>query len=117
MSTLEVHRLGKRFPVRGAGLKREMLDAVADVSFTLSPGRVTALVGESGSGKSTVARLLARLYAPTDGTIVFDGHDVSDQRRRKTLLDYRSHVQMIFQDPFASLNPVKRIDYHIARPD
>ena len=116
MSTLEVQRLGKRFPVRGAGLKREMLDAVADVSFTLSPGRVTALVGESGSGKSTVARLLARLYAPTDGRIVFDGHDVSDQRRRRTLLDYRSHVQMIFQDPFASLNPVKRIDYHIARP-
>jgi peptide/nickel transport system ATP-binding protein len=116
MSTLEVQRLGKRFPVRGTGLKREMLDAVADVSFTLSPGRVTALVGESGSGKSTVARLLARLYAPTDGKIVFDGHDVSDQWRRRTLLDYRSHVQMIFQDPFASLNPVKRIDHHIARP-
>ena len=116
MSTLEVQRLGKRFPVRGAGLKREMLDAVADVSFTLSPGRVTALVGESGSGKSTVARLLARLYAPTDGKIIFDGHDVGDQRRRRTLLDYRAHVQMIFQDPFASLNPVKRIDYHIARP-
>jgi peptide/nickel transport system ATP-binding protein len=116
MSTLEVQRLGKRFPVRGTGLKREMLDAVADVSFTLSPGRVTALVGESGSGKSTVARLLARLYAPTDGKIVFDGHDVSDQWRRRTLLDYRSHVQMIFQDPFASLSPVKRIDHHIARP-
>ena len=116
MSTLEVQHLGKRFPVRGAGLRREMLDAVADVSFTLRPGNVTALVGESGSGKSTVARLLARLYAPTDGTIVFDGKDVSDQRRRKTLLAYRSHVQMIFQDPFASLNPVKRIDHHIARP-
>jgi peptide/nickel transport system ATP-binding protein len=116
MSTLEVQHLGKRFPVRGAGLRREMLDAVADVSFTLRPGNVTALVGESGSGKSTVARLLARLYAPTDGTIVFDGKDVSDQRRRKTLLAYRSHVQMIFQDPFASLNPVKRIEHHIARP-
>ena len=68
MSTLEVQRLGKRFPLRGtSALRREMLDAVADVSFTLRPGRVTALVGESGSGKSTVARLLARLYAPTDG--------------------------------------------------
>jgi peptide/nickel transport system ATP-binding protein len=116
MSTLEVQRLGKRFPVRGIGLRREMLDAVADVSFTLRPGCVTALVGESGSGKSTVARMLARLYAPSDGKILFDGHDVSDQRRRKTLLAYRAHVQMIFQDPFASLNPVKRVHHHIARP-
>ena len=63
MSTLEVQRLGKRFPVRGRRrCAREMLDAVADVSFTLRPGHVTALVGESGSGKSTVARLLSRLY-------------------------------------------------------
>jgi peptide/nickel transport system ATP-binding protein len=116
MSTLEVQSLGKRFPLRGTGLRREMLDAVSDVSFTLRPGHVTALVGESGSGKSTVARLLARLYAPTDGKILFDGHDVSDQWRRKTMLDYRSRVQMIFQDPFASLNPVKRIEHHIARP-
>src|SRR6185295_6674806 len=116
MSTLEVERLGKRFPVRGAGLRREMLDAVADVSFTLRPGCVTALVGESGSGKSTVARLLARLYAPTDGKILFEGKDVGDQWRRRTLRAYRSQVQMIFQDPFASLNPVKRIDHHIARP-
>ncbi|MDX6537189.1 MAG: peptide/nickel transport system ATP-binding protein, partial [Gaiellales bacterium] len=116
MSTLEAHNLGKRFPVRGMGLRREMLDAVAGVSFTLRPGNVTALVGESGSGKSTVARLLARIYAPSDGSIVFDGKDVGDQWRRKTLLAYRSHVQMIFQDPFASLNPVKRIEHHIARP-
>jgi peptide/nickel transport system ATP-binding protein len=116
MSTLEVQRLGKRFPLRGTGLRRETLDAVSDVSFTLRPGCVTALVGESGSGKSTVARLLARIYAPTDGTIFFDGKDVGDQWRRKTLLEYRSRVQMIFQDPFASLNPVKRIEHHIARP-
>jgi len=116
MSTLEVQGLGKRFPVRGAGLRRELLDAVADVSFTLRPGCVTALVGESGSGKSTVARLLARLYEPTDGKIIFDGKDVGDQWRRRTLLGYRSHVQMIFQDPFSSLNPVKRIEYHLARP-
>ena len=116
MSTLEVQGLGKRFPLRGTGLRRETLDAVSDVSFTLRPGCVTALVGESGSGKSTVARLLARLYAPTAGKIIFDGHDVGDQWRRKTLLAYRSRVQMIFQDPFASLNPVKRVEHHIARP-
>ena len=116
MSTLEVQHIGKRFPLRGTGLRRELVDAVSDVSFTLRPGQVTALVGESGSGKSTVARMLARLYAPTDGRIVFDGEDVGGQRRRRTLLDYRSRVQMIFQDPFASLNPVKRIEHHLARP-
>ena len=81
-ATLEVQRLGKRFP-RRAGLlapARARSHAVADVSFTLRPGLVTALVGESGSGKSTVARLLSRLYAPTDGKILFDGEDVSAQQ-------------------------------------
>src|SRR3954462_14349258 len=110
MSTLEVQRLGKRFPVRGAGLKREMLDAVADVSFTLSPGRITALVGESGSGKSTVARMLIRLYEPTSGAIELDGVEGGNLRQ------YRSQVQMIFQDPFGSLNPAKTIRHHLARP-
>jgi peptide/nickel transport system ATP-binding protein len=77
---------------------------------------VTALVGESGSGKSTVARMLSRLYPPTTGTILFGGENVSDLRRRREVLAYRAQVQMIFQDPFASLNPVKRIDHHLARP-
>jgi peptide/nickel transport system ATP-binding protein len=116
VSTLQVQGLGKTFPVRGIGLRRETLAAVADVSFTLRPGCVTALVGESGSGKSTVARMLARLYAPSEGTILFDGEDVGAQRRRRAMLAYRSQVQMIFQEPFASLNPVRRIDHHIARP-
>jgi peptide/nickel transport system ATP-binding protein len=86
------------------------------VSFTLRPGVVTALVGESGSGKSTVARMLSRLYPPSSGTIVFGGEDVSDVRRKRAVLAYRAQVQMIFQDPFASLNPVKRIDHHLKRP-
>ncbi len=117
MSALEVQGLGKRFPLRtGITFKRESLAAVDDVSFTLQPGRVTALVGESGSGKSTVARMLSRLYPPTEGKILFDGEDVSEHRGKKEVLDYRSKVQMIFQDPFSSLNPVKRIDHHIARP-
>ncbi len=116
-STLEVRGLTKHFPVRGSSfLNRQYLYAVDDVSFMLTPGRVTALVGESGSGKSTVARLLTRLYTPTDGTILFHGEDVSKVRSRRALLRYRSQVQMIFQDPFASLNPVKRIEHHIARP-
>jgi peptide/nickel transport system ATP-binding protein len=117
MSALEVQGLGKRFPLRtGLSLKRESLAAVSDVSFTLEAGKVTALVGESGSGKSTVARMLSRLYPPTEGKILFDGEDVSEHGRKREILDYRSKVQMIFQDPFSSLNPVKRIDHHIARP-
>jgi peptide/nickel transport system ATP-binding protein len=109
-ATLEVRGLTKEFG------RRPPVRAVDDVSFTLSPGKVTALVGESGSGKSTVARLLSRLYTPTDGTISFRGEDVSRVRGRRALLAYRSEVQMIFQDPFASLNPVKKVQHHIERP-
>jgi peptide/nickel transport system ATP-binding protein len=86
------------------------------VTFSLEPGKITALVGESGSGKSTVARLLSRLYAPTAGSILFRGEDVSRARSRRALLRYRSEVQMIFQDPFASLNPVKTVRHHLERP-
>jgi peptide/nickel transport system ATP-binding protein len=90
--------------------------AVDDVSFELRPGKITALVGESGSGKSTVARLLARLYDPTAGAVFFEGGDVSRVQRRRDVLRYRSQVQMIFQDPFGSLNPVKTVRHHIERP-
>jgi peptide/nickel transport system ATP-binding protein len=115
MSALEVRDLSKRFPV-GAALHRSYVHAVDDVSFELRPGTVTALVGESGSGKSTVARLLARLYDASSGAVVFDGGDVTRIRRRSDVLRYRSQVQMIFQDPFASLNPVKTIRHHLERP-
>jgi peptide/nickel transport system ATP-binding protein len=107
---LEVRGLTKDFG------RRPPLRAVDDVSFALRPGMITALVGESGSGKSTVARLLSRLYVPTAGTILFRGEDVSRVHGRRGLLAYRSEVQMIFQDPFGSLNPVKRVQHHIERP-
>ena len=112
--TLEVRSLTKHF---STGLtRRSKLHAVDDVSFTLRPGRITALVGESGSGKSTVVRLLARLYDPTDGAVLFEGRDAAGRAGRSELLRYRSQVQMIFQDPFGSLNPVKTVGHHIARP-
>jgi ABC-type glutathione transport system ATPase component len=76
-------------------------------------GEALALVGESGSGKSTAARLVARLLAPTSGAILLDGFDVLRQR---VTLSYRRRIQMIFQDPFASLNPVHTVAYHLARP-
>jgi len=113
---LEVRGLRKEFPVGGGLVTRERVHAVDDVSFTLKPGRVTALVGESGSGKSTVAKLLLRLYDPTGGSVIFDGRDIASDHSRKNVLRYRSRVQMIFQDPFDSLNPVKTIRHHLARP-
>jgi len=115
MSSLEVRDLSKRFPLGGA-IRRQHVHAVDDVSFSLHPGTITALVGESGSGKSTVARLIARLYNPTSGAVLYDGGDVAHVRRRHQVLRYRSQVQMIFQDPFGSLNPVKTVRHHIERP-
>jgi peptide/nickel transport system ATP-binding protein len=111
--TLEVRDLTKHFPTStGLAGRRSRVHAVDDVSFALRPGTITALVGESGSGKSTVARLLVRLYDATSGTISLDGREVARRRLRA----YRSQVQMIFQDPFGSLNPAKTIYHHLARP-
>jgi peptide/nickel transport system ATP-binding protein len=112
---LEVQSLSKQFPI-GNALRRAHVHAVDDVSFELHPGTITALVGESGSGKSTVARLLAHLYEPSSGAVLFEGNDVSHVRRRRDVLRYRSQVQMIFQDPFGSLNPVKTVQHHVERP-
>ena len=113
---LEVRGLTKHFPAGNGLIDRSRVHAVDDVSFALRPGTITALVGQSGSGKSTVARMLVRLYDPTSGTVYFRGHDVTGDRRRRDVLRYRSEVQMIFQDPFGSLNPVKTIRHHLARP-
>jgi peptide/nickel transport system ATP-binding protein len=113
---LEVRGLTKHFAA-GNGLvgNRSRVHAVDDVTFALRPGTITALVGESGSGKSTVARLLVRLFDPTTGTVLFEGDDVSGYGKRD-ILRYRSQVQMIFQDPFGSLNPVKTVRHHLTRP-
>ena len=112
---LEVRNLTKRFPI-GNALQSKQVHALNDVSFIIRRGRVVALVGESGSGKSTTARLLARLMPPTKGEILFKGRDVLKTEPRSASLSYRSNVQMIFQDPFGSLNPVQTIGYHIERP-
>jgi peptide/nickel transport system ATP-binding protein len=117
MSALAVQGLTKEFALHDSySLRRFTLRAVDDVSFELEEGTVTALVGESGSGKSTVARVLSRLYAPTSGTILFHGEPLPNRLGRRALLDYRSQVQMIFQDPFGSLNPAKTVLHHIERP-
>ena len=93
----------------------QVLHAVRDVSFNLYRSGVVALVGESGSGKSTVARLLAGQERLTAGSIRLDGEPVSVSSRR-AFRRYKSHVQYVFQDPFASLNPVHTVRYHLERP-
>ncbi len=114
---LEARGLTKHFTVGGNFWSgRKILHAVDDLDVVLRPGHITALVGESGSGKSTVARLLARIYPATTGDIIFNGRSIVRDRGRRRNLSYRSDVQMIFQDPFSSLNPVRRIRHHLARP-
>jgi peptide/nickel transport system ATP-binding protein len=95
--------------------RRATLHAVRDVSLTLYRGAVVALVGESGSGKSTVAKLLAGQEQPTAGTITLDDRPVH-VRSRRAFRQYKSEVQLVFQDPFASLNPVHTVRYHVERP-
>jgi ABC-type glutathione transport system ATPase component len=113
MSSLEVRHLVKEFTVRN-GVRRGTLRAVNDVSFTLEPGKTIALVGESGSGKSTVARMISQLETPTSGEILLDDRPVG--RRGRALAHYRHQVQMVFQDPFASLNPYHTVAHHLERP-
>ncbi len=112
---LQVRGLSKRFPV-GGWFNRAQVHALQDASFDLHRGRVVALVGESGSGKSTTARLIARLMPPSAGEIILEGQDVLKTEPRRASLEYRGEVQMIFQDPFASLNPVHTVGYHLERP-
>jgi peptide/nickel transport system ATP-binding protein len=115
-ATLEARGLTKHFATGGPLRSTAPIRAVEDVSFVLRPGKVTALVGESGSGKSTVARMLARLYAPTAGQVFFQGEDAARRAGRRAVLRYRSQVQMVFQDPFGSLNPVRTVEHHLERP-
>ncbi|MFB9903145.1 ABC transporter ATP-binding protein [Allokutzneria oryzae] len=114
-TVLEAVGLTKHFPVRGGLLRaRRHLHAVDDVNVVLRRGHVTAMVGESGSGKSTVARLLAQLHPRTSGEIRLHGEPVS-VRSGRSFRAYCRRVQMVFQDPFASLNPVHTIRYHLTR--
>jgi peptide/nickel transport system ATP-binding protein len=112
---LEVKGLTKHFPVGGL-IQSVFVHALEDVSFKIHRSEVVAVVGESGSGKSTTARLIARLMAPTSGEINLRGIDVLKKEPKRPSLHYRSEVQMVFQDPFGSLNGVHSIGHHLTRP-
>lgn len=115
---LQVRNLKKHFPVtRGLLLRKTIgsLKAVDDVSLTIGQGETLGLVGESGCGKTTTARLILRLQDVTDGTIIFDGQDVTHSRG-SALRPFRKAVQAVFQDPWSSLNPRLRIGDAITEP-
>jgi peptide/nickel transport system ATP-binding protein len=103
---LEVRHLRKHFPAAGGLLTRRagVVKAVEDVSFAIRPGEVVGLVGESGSGKTTVGRSILRLLEPTSGSVLFDGIDIT-QLSAEEMRRRRKDMQIIFQDPYASLNP------------
>jgi peptide/nickel transport system ATP-binding protein len=110
---LETRGLTKHFRV--GGLFGRRLHALDKVSLHVDASEIVAVVGESGSGKSTIARLIARILAPTGGTILFRGQDVSSMRGRRAELRYRGQVPMVFQDPFSAFNPVHRVGYALER--
>jgi oligopeptide/dipeptide ABC transporter ATP-binding protein len=122
MNVLEVDRLSKHFPIVGGLMRREVgrVRAVDDVSFHIKRGETLALVGESGCGKTTVARCILRAYRPSAGAIRFspeDGQMVDlAQLTRRELRPLRRHLQLIFQDPYASLNPRMVVGDIIAEP-
>jgi peptide/nickel transport system ATP-binding protein len=116
VALLEARGLTKNFPVGAARFagRRGLVHAVEDVSLALPAGSITAIVGESGSGKSTLAKLLARLITPTSGRLVLDGRAISARSRGRR--SYARQVQLVLQDPFASLNPIHDVRYHLVRP-
>ena len=113
---VEVQHLQQYFPAGGRGKHKKFVQAVDDVSFFINRGETLGLVGESGCGKTTVGRTLLRLYEPTDGKIIYDGKVIFDKENKVAvnMLPYRRKMQMVFQDPAASLNERATVDYIVS---
>lgn len=109
---VEVRNLKQYFPIRTGFMKTTPLKAVDDVSFAIRPGETLGLVGESGCGKTTVGRTLMYLYKPTGGEIYFEGNQITD----KNINEYRKDMQMVFQDPYSSLDPRMTVEDIIGEP-
>ncbi len=117
MALIDVRNLKKTFPIHGGVLGRKVGEVVAvdDVSFSVEPGETLGLVGESGCGKSTTGRTIMRLYEPTAGEVEFAGKKLF-QLKAEELRQVRRDLQMVFQDPFASLNPRQKISTILEEP-
>ena len=115
---VEVQHLQQYFPAGGRGKNKRFVQAVDDVSFFIKRGETLGLVGESGCGKTTVGRTLLRLYEPTDGTIIYDGTTIFDKQNNiaRDMMPYRRKMQMVFQDPYASLDPRMTIGDIVGEP-
>ncbi|MCR5812083.1 MAG: ATP-binding cassette domain-containing protein [Lachnospiraceae bacterium] len=109
---VEVKDLKQYFPIRTGFMKTTLLKAVDGVNFGIKPGETLGLVGESGCGKTTVGRTLLRLYKPTGGEIYYDGNLITDQN----MINYRPKMQMVFQDPYSSLDPRMTVEEIIGEP-
>jgi oligopeptide transport system ATP-binding protein len=109
---IEVENLKQYFPIRMGLFKTQQLKAVDDVSFKIRPGETLGLVGESGCGKTTVGRSIVRLYEPTEGNVYFDGELVN----KDNITAMRRNMQMVFQDPYSSLNPRMTVEDIIGEP-
>ena len=109
---VEVQDLKQYFPVKTGFMKNTYLKAVDGVSFAIRPGETLGLVGESGCGKTTVGRTLLRLYEPTGGKVLFNGEEVTN----KNITALRKEMQMVFQDPYSSLDPRMTVEDIIGEP-
>lgn len=114
---LEVNNLKQYYPIKGGFFRRTIgqVKAVDGISFKINEGETMGLVGESGCGKSSAGRSILRLQTPTDGTVLFDGEDITKIQGRK-LREARQCFQMVFQDPYASLNPLQMVGDIVAEP-
>jgi len=113
---IQLNNVVKEFTIGGGFSSVDTFKALQGITLNLYKGRTLALVGESGCGKSTCARLITKVHPATSGEILFNGRNINEITSRKDLQEYRSKVQMVFQDPFGSLNPTHTIAHHLTRP-
>jgi peptide/nickel transport system ATP-binding protein len=113
---LELKNVTKHFPIKAFKRRKQFVHAMDRVSFAIRRGEIVSLVGESGSGKTTVAKIISKIHTPTSGQVLFDNEDIHREKGKKKQLAYRKKVQMIFQDPFGSLNPTHTIQSILRRP-